>query len=311
MRPGLFLRVAIAVAALATAAAHAAVWNFSVCNGSTVVPGTAAGTQTGAGAVGNVYGCAADASVSRDLMVSAWGAASAANDVFGTAFVSSWGVDGFGVGSSAEGGAGVAGTSAAIDNDPVTQAPNLLLLSFGSAFVLKRVTLGWTMNDADFTIMAYTGALAPSAFIDGMTAGTLTAGGAPAGWSLVQHVGDASPDVAQSPSGTNVSVDVNPGAVASAYWLVSAHDADFGGNALDTLVDYVALLAVEATAAPATGDVPAPGVLALVGLGLAALAVARTRAAAPAISRPAAPPTARPPTPGTPSPRGTRRRRRA
>ena len=112
MRPGLFLRVAIAVAALATAAAHAAVWNFSVCNGSTVVAGTAAGTQTGAGAVGNVYGCAADASVSRDLMVSAWGAASAANDVFGTAFVSSWGVDGFGVGSSAEGGAGVAGTSA-------------------------------------------------------------------------------------------------------------------------------------------------------------------------------------------------------
>lgn len=274
-------KAAFKLAALAAAgcvampAFAAGTWDFSVCNGSSVSAGTSAGSQTGANAVGNSYACAANGSTTRDLTVSAWGAISTSNNTYGTAFLAGQGTDGFGVGAQSEGGAGATGNNLALDNDPTTLAPNIILLKFSSAVILDKVMLGWTMNDADLTVMAYTGGGTPTTFLAGKTAANLTSGGASAGWSLVQNVGDAAPDSATGANGTNVSYGVNGGGVASAYWLISAYSSSFGGGTLDTLVDYAKLLAVSTR--DATAKVPEPASAALAGMALLALWATRRR----------------------------------
>jgi hypothetical protein len=265
---------AFVVNAFSSLALAAPAWDFSVCNGTTSLPGTAAGTQSGSGAVGNSYACAANGSVTRDLTVSAWGAVSSSNTTFGTAFVASQGTDGFGVGSQSEGGAGATGLNTSVDNDPTTLSPNLLLLHFGSAVVLDTVTLGASFNDADVTLMAYTGALPPSSFLAGKTSTNLTAGGAGAGWSLVQNLGDGAPDASYGASGTNIDYSVNPGGVSSSYWLISAYDPGFGGGTLDSLVDYFDVLGVATRDA---AEVPEPGALVLALSALAMLSSQRRK----------------------------------
>lgn len=265
---GLGMVAACVVTALSTSALATPTWDFSVCNGTASLPGTAAGSQSGAGAVGNSYACAANGSVTRDLTVSAWGAVSAADNTFDIAFVANKATDGFGVGAQSEGGAAATSLNSAVDNDPATLAPNLILLKFSSAVILDAVTLGWSFNDADLTIMAYTGALPPTSFIGGKTASTLTSGGAGAGWSLVQNVGDGIPDTAYPASGTNIDYSVNPGGVSSTYWLISAYDPDFGGGAMDTFVDYFDVLRVSTRGAE---QVPEPGTVALMMVALAML----------------------------------------
>lgn len=271
-------RLAAAAAAtfLALPALAAGTWDFSVCNGSTTAAGTSAGSQTGAGAVGNSYACAANGSTTRDLTVSGWGAISSTNNTFGAAWVSSQGTDGFGVGGGSEGGAGTSGNNAALDNDPTTLAPNVIVLKFSSAVILDKVTLGWALNDADLTVMAYTGAGTPTTFLAGKTASNLTTGGASAGWSLVQNVGDTSPDTAFAASGSNISYGLNAGGVASSYWLISAYNSSFGGGALDSLVDYAKLLSVTTRD---VAKVAEPGSVALAGMALLALWSTRRRLA--------------------------------
>lgn len=276
--------VLAAAGCVAFPALAAGTWDFSVCNGSSVVAGTSAGTQSGAGAVGNSYACAANGSTTRDLTVSAWGAISTSNNSYGTAYVTGQGTDGFGVGAQSEGGTGASGNVAALDNDPTTLAPNIILLKFSSAVILDKVMLGWTMNDADLTIMAYTGSGTPATFIAGKTAGSLTTGGAAAGWSLVQNVGDGSPDSPTSSSGSNISYGVNGSSVASAYWLISAYSSSFGGGSLDTLVDYAKLLAVS-TRDAVVAKVSEPGSVALAGFALLALWASRRRLPLPALRR--------------------------
>jgi hypothetical protein len=255
------IAAACAAAVMSVPALAAGTWDFSVCNGSSSSAGTAAGSQSGSGAVGNAYNCAATGTTTRDLTVTAWGAVSSTNNTYGTAFVSNQGTSGFGVGSQSEGGAAVVSPNDALDNDPSNLAPNLILLKFSSAVILDKVTLGWSMYDADLTIMAYTGSLAPSSFIAGKNASTLTSGGASAGWSLVQNVGDVAPDSAYGGSGTDINYGVNSGGIASAYWLISAYNSSFGGGTMDTIVDYAKLLGV--TTRDATAKVPEPGSLAL------------------------------------------------
>lgn len=267
---------AAAATCLALPALAAGTWDFSVCNGTTSSAGTAGGTVANGGTANNSYACAANGSTTRDLTVSAWGAISAANNTYGSAFVSNLAGDGFGVGAQSEGGAATTSTNLGLDNDPSSLVPNIIVLKFSSAVILDKILLGWSMNDADLTVMAYTGAGAPSSFIAGKTAGTLTTGGASAGWSLVQNVGDASPDVAYGSSGTNINYSVNGGGVASAYWLISAYNSSFGGGALDSLVDYASLLSVSTRD---VSKVAEPGSVALAGMALLALWTTRRRLA--------------------------------
>lgn len=253
-------------ATLWTQAAFAGTWNFAICNGSQFGSGTAAGSQTGAGSVGNVYACAANGSVTRDLNVSAWGPVSTGNNTFGAAYVTSHISDGFGVASQSEGGIGATSPNDSLDNDPTNLVPNLILLHFSSAVILSELTLGWSTFDADLTIMAYTGAGTPASFLDGKTSSNLTSGGGAAGWSLVENVGDAAPDFAYATSSTNVGYNFNVGGISAAYWLVSAYAADFGGGALDSVVDYVHLLSVTTRSGspyPEPEPVPEPATLSL------------------------------------------------
>lgn len=249
-------------------------WDFSVCNGSTSVAGTANGTQTLSGNVHNTYACAANGSTTRDLSVTAWGAFGATNNTYSAALVSNQGVNGFGVGAQAEGGAYVVGSIAALDNQPTSLVPDLIVLAFTSAVILDQVVLGWSLNDADVTVMAYTGAGTPSTFIAAKTSDNLMAGGAGAGWSMVENAGDASPDIPYAPSGTNIAYRVNAGGVSSRYWLVSAYDSGFGGGTLDQLVDYTDLLSVSTREA---APIPEPSTFALIGAGLLVLLAVRTR----------------------------------
>lgn len=260
----------------------AATWDFSVCNGSTVLAGTAAGNQAGAGAVGNSYTCAANGSTTRDLSVSAWGAVSSTNNVYGTAYLASKGNRGFGVSAQSEGGAAGFSPNDALDNDPSSLAPNLLLLRFNTAVILDQLTLGWSMYDADLTVMAYTGAGSPTSFIAGKTAGNLTDGGALAGWRLVQNLGDAAPDLAHPASDADIVYDLNAGGVSATYWLVAAYHADFGGGALDSLVDYSSLLSVRSRDAQ---GLPEPPTLGLVAGALLAIGWRRRPGAQPARCR--------------------------
>lgn len=263
---------AAAAVALSAPAWAAGTWDFSVCNGTSA--GTA-GTQSGAGAVGNSYACAANGSTTRDLTVSAWGATSASNPNYSTAYVSAQGSDGFGVGAQSEGGAGATSPNTALDNDPTNLAPNLILLKFSSAVILDKVSLGWSMNDADLTIMAYTGAGLPTSFIAGKSGTNLTSGGASAGWSLVQNVGDVdSGSGTGATSGSTINYGVNGGGVSSSYWLISAYNSGFGGGTLDSAVDYGKLLSVTTRAA-----IPEPGTIALAAAALLAVWGSRRRAA--------------------------------
>jgi len=267
-----------AALALGAPAWAAGTWDFSVCNGSSTVAGTAAGSSSGA-SVGNSYSCAANGSTTRDLTVTAWGATSSTNASYSTAYVSGQGTDGFGVSAQSEGGAGAVSPNDALDNDPTTLAPNLILLKFNSAVILDKVTLGWTMTDADLTIMAYTGSSAPSSFINGKSVSNLTSGGASAGWSLVQNVGDVDGAYAtgSAASSTNVGYSVNQVGVSSSYWLISAYNSGFGGGTMDGLVDYAKLLSV--TTRDATAKVAEPASLALAAAALCLLWRSRRRTA--------------------------------
>jgi hypothetical protein len=239
----------VALVACSSASWAAGTWNFGGTGGCNA---NAANQQaTNSGTFGNTWRCGATVGTGPSVNVTAWGAQTTSGvTTYQTAFVSNQGSSGWGVASRNE-GISVTAPNHSMDNDPGTSGVvDLILLKFDTAVILDKVTLGWWQSDADISVMAYKGPLAPTNFIQGKngtnTASGLTYGGAANGWALIESAGDPAPDTAQPSTSTDVTYSVNlanPG-VSSSYWLISAYNAGFGGAAKDTVIDYVKLFSV-------------------------------------------------------------------
>ena len=240
-----------AAALLAAPSAFAAsTWNLS----SGCIEKTA-----NAGGFGNTFGCSAG-SGSPTLTTTAW-STTGAGSTFATANLALYPGYGFGVRNQAEGlAAGIPGHS--MDNAGTT---DMLALNFSSGVALNKVTLGWSYNDSDISLLRYTGTTAP------VLAGKSVTSLLTSGWELIGNYADLV---------VGAATNVNNAAKSSSWWLVSAYNAGFGGSVFDNAPDYVKVLTVAATAATgttisSTTPVPEPGTLALVALATAAAGLAR------------------------------------
>lgn len=164
----------------------------------------------------------------------------------------------------------------AIDNQDRYE---MVSLDFGSTpVILSQLTLGWSMYDADISVLAYTGAGTPTLSLNRWSnlLGT--------GWTLIGNY-----DVNAGANATDdINVAINTGNVSASYWLIGAYNPVFGTSATNGGVvdvgtgqyDYFKLAgiacSVETPPTPSAG-VPEPASLALAGAGLAGLLGARRR----------------------------------
>lgn len=145
-----------------------------------------------------------------------------------------------------------------------------ILYSFSQAISLSEVSIGWSSNDSDITVLAYTGgAFNVTTDLAGLKYNELASNG----WTLVGNYANL------SSSGNKASI--NPGNISSSYWLIGAANPLVTGGINDLKNDYIKLAAlagkITTQHTPPNGNgVPEPGTLALFGLG--ALLLARARA---------------------------------
>ncbi len=160
-----------------------------------------------------------------------------------------------------------------IDND---DRFDLVLFDFGNVSVtLDAINLGGFTQDADISILAYTGNLDPTNSAAAHYIGDreawwnsdtdknedLTTNG----WTLIgNHDVDSGPGIGNDQA-------INSGNVASNYWLVSAYNPVFGSNCSPSnsycqsdYEDYFNILSVTGEVQMTT--IPEPGTLALLGL---------------------------------------------
>lgn len=147
-------------------------------------------------------------------------------------------------------------------------ARETMLFSFGSELNLNLIDIGWSTNDSDLEIYAYTGSSVAdiTSTILGKNYSTLS------GWT---KVGDALGSYTGTTQVDPAARDINEysgSPTYSRYWLVVS-----GGS--DNKLDYTKLAAVTASTKPVTPppSVPEPASLALVGTALAGMIWMRRR----------------------------------
>ena len=126
-------------------------------------------------------------------------------------------------------------------------------------------------KDSDISVLAWTGANAPSSLSNALAGKTISGGtGLVAnGWTLVGNYADLV---------LNQSKAINGGAnpISSSWWLISAYNSTYNGSAaLDTVADYVKILAISSQ--DIIKKAPEPGTLALAALAVTGLLTMRRK----------------------------------
>jgi len=147
-----------------------------------------------------------------------------------------------------------------IDNN---QRYDSVLLNFGAATRLTSLTIGWSYNDSDMTVLAYTGTGNPTSNLANLSYSQLTANG----WTLVGSYSNVALNTLQG---------INAANIVSQYWMIGAINPLVDtASTLTTGDDYVKLLSVAGDTTTIGKQVPEPASVLLTGAALAVLAWSR------------------------------------